>query len=100
MNGYQVLVNGTNFLVEFGSGLEKHGFYTNVYVLADNEEKAEYAAMDLIRKDKELRVHVHNKKDDRPRMYAEEIQEISNYEEIEPKVQGLSWYSESEGESA
>ena len=97
MKAYQVLVYGTNFLVEFGAGLEKHGFYTNVYVQAVDEEQAEYAAMELLRRDEGLRGWVHNDKDDPPIMYAEDIQEIDDYEEIEHKLQGLSWYPENEG---
>jgi hypothetical protein len=100
MNGYQVFVNGKNFLVEFDTGLEKHGFYTNVYVQAKNEEQAEYAAMDLLRQHKSLRGYVQNEKADPPTMFAEEILEISNYDEIEPKLQGLSWYLEKDDESA
>jgi hypothetical protein len=99
MNGYEVFINGTNFLVEFDDGLKKHGFFTNVYVQSENEEQAEYVAMDLLREHEGLKGHVCNEDSDRPLMHAEEIQEISNYEEIEPKVQGLAWYAESESDN-
>ena len=56
--------------------------------------------MELLREHKSLRGHIHNNKDDPPVMTAEEIQQISNYEEIELKIQGLAWYLENDDGSA
>ena len=96
MSTFEVRVSGNNFLIEREERLEKHGFVTNVYTEAKNEEDAENKAIDLLRKHEDLKSAVRNQKDDPPEMYADEIVEITNYEEIEPKVQSLIWYSESE----
>ena len=96
MNDYQVFIHGTNFLVESDLNLEKHGFFTNVYVQADSEEQAELTAIDTLRQNQSLRKLMRNKMGDPPMMFAEEILEISNFDEIEPKQQGLSWYLESD----
>ena len=100
MNDYQVLIHGKNFLVSNDSISSKHGFYTNIYVRAENEEQAELAAVEALMKNENLRELVQNREDDPPRVFAEEIQEISNYDKIEPKQQGLTWYEEKESENA
>jgi hypothetical protein len=99
MNDYHVLVNGKNFLVESGSDLKKHGFFISVYVQADSSQQAEFSAMEQLMQYKGLHGYVRNSREDPPVMYAEEIQEISNYETIEPKIQGLAWYSELNNEN-
>lgn len=94
MKAYEVFVNGTHFLVEFGEGVEKYGFFTNVYVEARNYEDAENNAMQLLREHDELRDSVTYKNHNSPRMCVEEITEIANYHEIDKKIQGLVWYKE------
>jgi hypothetical protein len=94
MNGYQVVVNGKNFLVELDSCLTKLGFFVNLYVEADSRQQAEFTAMQQLMQYEELRRYVRNSREDPPAMYAEEIKEISNYAEIQPKIEELAWYSE------
>lgn len=93
MNSYQVSVNGKNFLVEVDSSLTKLGFFTNLYVQADSVQQAEFNAMQQLMEYEGLRKYVRNSREDPPVMFAEEIQEISNYDEIEQKIDGLAWYS-------
>ena len=100
MNDYQVLIHGKNFLVSKDSISSKHGFYTNIYVRAENERQAELAAVEVLRINESLRKSVQNREDDPPRVFAEEIQEISNYDNIQPKQQGITWYEEKESENA
>jgi hypothetical protein len=94
MLGFEVRVNSRNFLIEREGLLEMHGFFTNVYLEAENEEEAENRAMDILRNNETLRKSVRNEKTDPPIMHLDEITEISNYDEIEPKSQGLIWYRE------
>ena len=99
MNGYHVFINGTNFLVDVGAGLGKHGFGTNIFVEANDPKQAEKYALDLMQSHNGLEIPIHNTKDDPPKIEAEEIEPIGNYEEIDPKVQGLIWYSEEKSPS-
>ncbi len=98
MNAYEIRVNGRNVLIESDDRLEKYGFFTNIYLRAGNEDEAEYKAMDILRANTKLRSAVRNEKSDPPTMHVDEISEISNYDEIEPKEQGLIWYREEEDE--
>jgi hypothetical protein len=93
VNGYQVVINGKNFLVEVDSSLTKLGFFTNLYVQADSKQQAEFTAMQQLMQYEGLSRYVRNSKEDPPVMYADEIKEISNYTEIEPKIDELAWYS-------
>jgi hypothetical protein len=94
MTAYEVLVNGTNFLILFNGKSKKMGFYTKVYVQADNVQNAEFKAMDMIREHENLKKIVLNKKEDPPMMYLEEMVEINNFRAIQSKTQGLAWYEE------
>ena len=76
--------------------LGKHGFFTNIYLKAANAIEAENEAMATLRKNPTLRTAVRNAEDDPPMMFADEITEISNYDELESKEQGLIWYLEDE----
>jgi vacuolar-type H+-ATPase subunit I/STV1 len=94
MNGYQVVVNGKNFLVEVDSCLTKLGFFINVYVQAESRHQAEFAAMEQLMQYEGLRNYVRNTKEDPPAMYADEIKEIRNYTQIDQKIEEIAWYSE------
>ncbi len=81
-------------MIERDGKLKKHGFFTNIYLKAQNEADAEYKSMDVLRANEKLRLLVQNDKVDPPAIHVEEITEISNYDDIEPKEQGLIWYDE------
>ena len=93
MNGYQVVVNGKNFLVEVDASLTKLGFFVNLYVEADSRQQAEFTAMQQLMQYEGLSRYVRNSKEDPPVMYAEEVKEIRNYTKIEPKIEEVAWYS-------
>ena len=96
MLAFEVRVNGRNFLIERERTFEKYGFFTNIYLKAQNVTEAEYIAMHILRNNDQLRLSVRNEKNDPPTMYADQITEIFNYDEIEHKEQGLIWYRENE----
>lgn len=94
MKKYRIFINGKNFLIEINGALAKHGFYTNRYVEANDERDAELQAMDMIRKREGLKNAVRNAEGDPPMMYAEEIHELNDFDEVESFEEGLAWYPE------
>jgi hypothetical protein len=115
MKRWRVLINGTNFQMPFGlptksrckgfyrvSSAEKSdipkvrrmGFYTEVFVLGRSPREAELRAVEVLRCDKGLRAAVHNLKDDPPRLFADEIQELKSFRGCRRPRSGLSFYAE------
>jgi hypothetical protein len=70
------------------------GFFINLYVQADSTQQAEFTAMQTPMLYEGLRGYVRKTKEDTTVMYVEEIQKISNYAEIDPKIEELVWHSE------
>ena len=80
MKKFRVLLRGENFLLNYEGEVKRHGFYTTRFVEALNEDEAELAAVELIRKDNRLREAVGNGRPDPPMIFAEEIEEISTFD--------------------
>ena len=98
MNKYRVLVNGRNFLIEINGVMSKHGFYTTRYVEAADPDAAELVAMDLVRQRRDIASNLKNVAPDLPMMYAEEIEELDDFEKGDSSNHGFSWYIEEEVE--
>jgi hypothetical protein len=97
MRKFRVLLQGSNFLIPVaGNGLLKHGFYTNRFVEAADEEAAELAAVGQLRAKQSLREIVRNQPDDPPRIQLNEVAELASLENLPSLDQGLAWYPEDE----
>jgi hypothetical protein len=94
MNKYRVLLNGHNFLIDLGDGIASHGFFTTRFVEADTLDEAELKAVASVRKREEIKAMLRNSPDTPPMLFAEEIEEIENFDGIDNPEQGLIWYKE------
>jgi hypothetical protein len=94
MNKYRILLNGRNFLLDLGDGLAPHGFFTTRFVEADASNEAELKAVASVRKREEIKALLRNSPDTPPMLFAEEIEEIDNFDGIENPEQGIIWYKE------
>jgi hypothetical protein len=80
MKRYRVILNGQNFSMDNGNGAEKIGFYTTRWVKAESPEKAELAAVELVKNDSSLKHSVQNEKSDPPTIFLEELSEVGWFE--------------------
>ena len=94
MKKYRVFVRGENFLMNFDNKDQKVGFYTTVFIEADNEEAAELNAVDLLRHDPKLVSNVLNAKADSPMMFVDEIEELDSFEGLHLPRLGFSFFTE------
>ncbi len=91
MPKYQVEIDARNFLVELDGTVGKHGFVTILYVEAVDAKAAEYAAVQMLRDDQELRSLVKNDKTDPPTMDVTEVIEVESFDGIDGQP-GKVWY--------
>lgn len=99
MKRWRVLVNGTNFRIEFAedggaSKVRRMGFYTTVFVTAKTAKEAELKAATLLRVDKKLRTVVRNAHNDPPMVFADEIEEVSSFRGRLRRRTGFTLYVE------
>lgn len=92
MAKYQVTIHGQNFLINVGGRAAKHGFYTWRFVEAADALAAEYAAVEMIRQQQDLREAVNNDPADPPIMNVDEIVELESFAGIECLKPGFVWY--------
>jgi hypothetical protein len=96
---FGVRIIGRNFwLLWEGKGgrpnARRTGFYTTVHIRARNANEAELRAVDVLRRDKKLQASVRNPRSDPPRMFVEDIVELSSFEgRLVPRT-GFAFYSE------
>jgi len=78
---FRVFIHGVNFQIRDRDKdiIEPLGFYVTAFVEAESPSKAESIAIDLVRDKPGLRESVLNPRDDTPRMFVEEIVEISDW---------------------
>ncbi|MBN1968296.1 MAG: hypothetical protein JW870_02910 [Candidatus Delongbacteria bacterium] len=97
---YRVFINGKNFLIkENDNSVERLGFFTNVFIEAESQYKAEHMALQILRDDKELKEIVINSQEDLPILTVEEICELEDWPVgISFPRTGLSLYPEEEEE--
>jgi len=112
MKRWRVLINGTNFRMPFElpksrrkgwyrvvapdqhTKVRRVGFYTMVFVTARSPLEAELRAVDVIRRDKDLRAGVRNAKNDPPKLFADEILELRSFRGCHRPRAGLTFYAE------
>jgi hypothetical protein len=99
MRKFRVELDGRNFLIPVpGNGDMKHGFFTNRFVEADDESKAESLAVEALRKRPALREMLRNTAEDPPRIHLRKIVELSSFDGLPTIDQGLVWYLENRAE--
>ncbi|HEX8141441.1 MAG TPA: hypothetical protein VF553_02530 [Pyrinomonadaceae bacterium] len=96
MSKYRVMINGENFLLNYDGQPQKLGFYVSRIVDAGSPEEAEYAAVDLVRSDSWLKSNVLNEIEDPPMLYADEIEEIVEFDSERDVNTGFAWYTDAE----
>ena len=92
MKKYRVFVRGENFLMNLDGVNQVLGFYTTLFVEAEDEQAAEYAAMDSLRSDPKLVGRVLNEDSDPPLMFAEEIDELESFKGFPVPGAGFTFY--------
>jgi hypothetical protein len=101
MPTFAVMMHGVNFLIRMSDApsAELMGFYINPFVEADTDEEAEALAVELVRTSPKLRPTVANSPDDPPRIFTEEIVELSDWPDAASRpLSGFVFYSDAEGE--
>lgn len=94
MPGYQVEINGRNFLLDVRGGAVKHGFFAIRFVEAVNPAAAEDAAVQLIRETPRPRDLVRNTPDDPRVMDVTQVVELAPFDGVEEPEPGFVWYPE------
>jgi hypothetical protein len=89
MSHYRVLLHGRNFWLQFEDRRERMGFFTTRFVEARNPEKAEHAALDLLRGEGKL--HPLNDRRDPPRIFIDEIEEVDPAD-VPPVVHSFTFF--------
>lgn len=95
MAWYRCLARGENFLkvnLETGA-LERYGFYTTRFVVANSPKEAEMKALALMRRDKSFQPPAGCEKPKAAKVYFEEIQPVRR---LLPRLfhgKGATWYS-------
>jgi hypothetical protein len=69
-------------------------FLTTVHIRARNLQEAELRAVNALRQDKTLIASVRNAKSDPPRMFVNEIVELSSFKGLRVPRTGLAFYKE------
>ncbi len=87
------MLNGQNFVIDLGDGVDKYGFYTTRYVEANTKSAAEDIAVESIKSRTDILKSIKNEKNDPPMLYAEEIEEVDNIKSSEHEL-GLAWFKE------
>jgi hypothetical protein len=96
---FRVRINGRNFhlLWEGKNGrpqTKRIGFYTTVHVRARSSDEAETRAVRVLQRDKSLNKSVQNARSDLPRMFVDEIAELTSFQGCRIPRTGFAFYSE------
>jgi hypothetical protein len=75
---------------------QKLGFYTTVFVEAVALRDAERKAIDALRNDARLVNNVMNSKSDSPMIFAEEIEELESFPDLDSPIIGFSFFPHEE----
>jgi hypothetical protein len=92
MRKYQAYINGDNFLMMNQGNKEQMGFYATRWVEALSPKEAEIKAIELIMNDQDLIGAIHNKDNDPPKLFVEEIAELDSFEGVNPPGSGYTFY--------
>ena len=95
---YRALLKGTNFFLNSGGKVCRHGFFTTRFAEADTTEEAEEIAVQLIRDDRVLKAAVLNDVAAPPTIYLKEIDELASFDGVVPPREGYPFHPEDGGE--
>ena len=73
---------------------QKLGFYTTVFIEAQDQESAELEAMELLRNDPKLSSGALNTKLDSPMMFVEKSEELESFKGLNLPRTGFSFFPE------
>lgn len=94
---FKIELLGENFLFNLDGEPHKVGFRTTVFVKAESPEAAEKIAIILVHQNRQLRDAFVNEKEDRARLKAASVEEVSFWTFFRKKASvGISFYSEDE----
>lgn len=91
MATYEVELNGQNYWLEVDGVPRRMGFYTLRYVEAVSTEDAVRAAIRSLRNHESL-ANLLNERSDPPKLYAEDVIELSESPDLDQVELGLSFY--------
>ena len=75
------------------------GFYINAYLETATSEEAESQAIELVRTSPNLRPAVANSSEDPPRMFVEEVAELTDWpDECSRPLSGFAFYDDPDSE--
>jgi len=95
MATYFVRLNGKNFLIDGDTGPRKKRFRSTRLVEAENQNRAETLARELISNDPRLQNSVLNEESDPPIIYIESVREISaSAYDVQNRANSLYWEDE------
>jgi hypothetical protein len=101
MPKFAVMIHGVNFLIRNADAAETvlMGFYINAFLETATVKEAEAQALDLVRTSPKLRPLVANTPENPPRMFIEEVAELSDWPEdcVRP-LSGFVYYDDPEAE--
>lgn len=101
MPKFRILIRGENFHFRDGEsdGIAPFGFYVQAFAEAESAAAAELAGVELVRASPRLREGVLNPVDDRPRMFVEESEALTDWPaDCALPLSGFSFYDEREDE--
>ncbi len=96
MKKFRAFIHGKNFAIREADSPEPHirGFYTTVYVVAADFSAAELAAVEVLRKDEELRATTCTDRSDPPSLHVEKIQELDSFDGVRLPHEPFVFYEE------
>jgi len=101
MPKFAVMIHGVNFLIRDVKILEPalRGFYINAYIETVTPKDAESRALELVRTSPKLRAAVANSPENPPRMFVEELAELSDWpDDCSLPLSGFVFYDDPDAE--
>lgn len=98
MKKYKAFVRGENFLIKIAGKEQKLGFYTTVFVEAQDEKDAEQSSIRLLRNDPKLQEITLNDRSDTPVMHVEGVQELESFDGLKLPRVGFAFFAMENGD--
>ena len=95
MKKYRLLINGRNVLLDLDGKPQKHGFYQNFFIEAENTKQAELLVNARILRDKKFEEIILNSDNDPPIIHLETFWELDSLDYVGNYiVPGRTYYVE------
>jgi hypothetical protein len=89
---FRVLVRGENFQMKLSGTVGTFGFFATRFVEVESPEAVESAAVDVIRKDPELKGTVLNDMSNPPMVFVDEIKQVSQ-SAVQKEIHGFTFFA-------